>query len=255
MMGESLVKSLKKSQRNMKIVAIGDIHGSQDWKKIIEKEKDADVFIFLADYLDSRTFSREEELKNLQEIIDLKIEPEKEIIRLIGNHDFHYFPEILDSSTSGYSSAFKLIVSPILDQNRNLFKICHKIDNFLFSHAGVSNDFMEEHFKNEWNLENLVDKVNDLFIYQPRELAFNGRNPYGDDVYQTPIWIRPRSLMASNKKTPIHNHFIQVVGHTRMYKIDIEGKSTGGKYYFIDCLGDSKEYLIISDGIITTGKT
>lgn len=238
----------------MKIVAIGDIHGSQDWKKIIEKEKDADVFIFLADYLDSRTFSREEELKNLQEIIDLKIEPEKEIIRLIGNHDFHYFPEILDSSTSGYSSAFKLIVSPILGQNRKLFKICHKIDNFLFSHAGISNDFMEEHFKNEWNLENLVDKVNELFLYQPNKLGFNGFNPYGDDVYQTPIWIRPRSLMASNKKTPIHDHFIQVVGHTQVTKIDIEGKATGGKYYFIDCLGYSKEYLIINDGKVTTGK-
>ena len=36
-------------------------------------------------------------------------------------------------------------------------------------------------------------------------------------------------------------------------KIDIEGKATGGKYFFIDSL-DNKEYLVINDGIITSKK-
>ena len=42
---------------------------------------------------------------------------------------------------------------------------------------------------------------------------------------------------------------IQIVGHTGQNSIDIKGKSTGGKYYFIDTLGTSGEYLEIIDGI------
>ena len=36
----------------MKYILIGDIHGRTQWKKIVEKEKDADKFIFLGDYFD-----------------------------------------------------------------------------------------------------------------------------------------------------------------------------------------------------------
>jgi predicted phosphodiesterase len=39
----------------MKIVAIGDIHGRDYWKQIIEQEQDADVFVFVGDYFDSFT--------------------------------------------------------------------------------------------------------------------------------------------------------------------------------------------------------
>lgn len=47
---------------------------------------------------------------------------------------------------------------------------------------------------------------------------------------------------------------VQIVGHTNQNQIDIKGKATGGKYYFIDTLGTSGEYLIIEDGQFKVGK-
>ena len=37
---------------------------------------------------------------------------------------------------------------------------------------------------------------------------------------------------------------IQVVGHTTQRKIDIKGMATGGRYYYIDTLETSGEYLV-----------
>ena len=37
-----------------KIVVIGDIHGRAIWRKIVDDNPDADRFIFLGDYFDSR---------------------------------------------------------------------------------------------------------------------------------------------------------------------------------------------------------
>lgn len=81
-------------------------------------------------------------------------------------------------------------------------------------------------------------------------------DPHGDNEEQSPIWIRPRSLMSANKNT-IRTRFIQVVGHTQVKKLDIEGtmKAAGGRYYLIDCLGTTGEYLIIENGNLSVGQT
>lgn len=36
-----------------KIIVFGDIHGRPIWKKVLEKEYDADLIIFLGDYCTS----------------------------------------------------------------------------------------------------------------------------------------------------------------------------------------------------------
>jgi hypothetical protein len=106
------------------------------------------------------------------------------------------------------------------------------------------------------NDENMVDVINDYAKFKPQLFGFGivGRkgyvDPYGDNIWQNPTWVRPRSLMKDSKDLG----YIQVVGHTTQNQIDIEGKSTGGKYYFIDTLETSGEYLIIEDGEVTAGK-
>ena len=37
--------------------------------------------------------------------------------------------------------------------------------------------------------------------------------------------------------------------------MDIKGKSTGGRYYVIDTLGSTGEYLVIQDGELSVGQT
>jgi hypothetical protein len=104
--------------------------------------------------------------------------------------------------------------------------------------------------------ENVVVDLNELWKYKPKAFEFNGLDSSGDNACQTPIWIRPRSLMSINKRHAkgLRKDYIQIVGHTQMRKLDIEdsNKFTGGRYYFIDTMDNSGEYLIIEDDKLST---
>jgi hypothetical protein len=62
--------------------------------------------------------------------------------------------------------------------------------------------------------------------------------------------------MSVNKKHSkgLRKDYIQIVGHTQMRKLDIEdsNKFTGGRYYFIDTMETTGEYLIIEDDKLYT---
>ena len=134
------------------------------------------------------------------------------------------------------------------------------MDEFLFTHAGVSSVFMDQAFgKNGWTVETLEADLNEMFKYKPKTFIFGEHalinkmsylDPYGDSEDQSPIWIRPRSLMNCNYDT-LRKQVIQVVGHTQVKEIDTKGLSTGNRYYLIDCLGTSGQYMIINDNEIT----
>lgn len=185
---------------------------------------------------------------------------------LIGNHDYHYFPEVGYTGTSGYQSIFKHQIEPTIDANREHLQMAYQMDEFLFSHAGISSRFLDSVFGVDgWKVETIVEQINELFKYKPLTFNFGEAvsihkmsylDPHGDNEEQSPIWIRPRSLMSANKNT-IRTRFIQVVGHTQVKKLDIEGtmKAAGGRYYLIDCLGTTGEYLIIENGNLSVGQT
>ena len=250
----------------MKTVVIGDTHGRSLWKLIVNQEQDADRIIFIGDYFDSFDIKGEEQLNNFLDIIEYKKTSGKEVIMLIGNHDHHYFPEVGDTGTSGYQRIFKHQIEPTIDANREHLQIAYQFDEFLFSHAGVSSKFMDSVFGEDgWKLETMVNDLNELFKYKPLSFNFGMAvsmkkmsylDPYGDNEEQSPIWIRPRSLMAANRNT-LRTEVIQVVGHTGVKKLDIEGamKAAGGRYYLIDCLESTGEYLVIQDGELSVGQT
>ena len=228
-----------------KVVILGDTHGRSVWKYVVQTEN-PDVIIFLGDYFDTREdIWPVEQVYNFQQIMEYKKTSGKEVVCLIGNHDFHYFPEIGNNGTSGYQAGAAPAISKVIDDNREHLQVAYKHGDFLFTHAGVSCEWMDNNF-DTWDVVSMVDLLNDKFKYQPRKFGFTGIDPYGDDTYQSPIWIRPKSLMKVNKKT-LRDKVIQVVGHTSMEQIDTEGKSTGKRYYFIDTLGTSGEYMIIED--------
>jgi len=237
-----------------KTVCIGDLHGRSDWKLAIYQEEPIDRVIFMGDYFDSFTISGVEQINNFKEIIRYKeSNPQVEVIMLIGNHCHHYFPEIGYTGTSGYQSGIAPSITQVIDENRHHLQMAYGFDNYLFTHAGVSPVFMDEAFgENGWTKENIVEDLNELFKYKPKVFEFNGFDAYGDNTTQTPIWIRPRSLMNANKKHErgLKKDYIQVVGHTGMKRIDLEGSDqfTGGRYYFIDTMETSGDYLIIEDG-------
>jgi len=253
----------------MKTIVIGDIHGRSVWKLIVNQEQ-PDRVIFLGDYFDSFDISGLEQLHNFKEIIEYKetsfsredtLEEHKtDVILLIGNHDHHYFPEIGNTGTSGYQHGIAPNITQVVDENRNHLQMAYQMGEFLFTHAGVSSVFMDSVFgEGEWKVENIATDLNKLFKYKPKTFEFGMAcnlklsyylDPSGDNIEQSPMWIRPRSLFKVNHNT-LRKQVIQVFGHTEVKEIDTKGLSTGERYYLIDCLGTSGQYMIINDDKIT----
>jgi len=250
----------------MKTVVIADVHGRDMWKQIVAQENEADRFVFLGDYFDSFDISGVEQMHNFKEIVELKETSNKEVIMLIGNHDYHYFPEIGDSSTSGYQTRLAPSIKQLVDESRQHLQVAYRMGQFVFSHAGISSEWLDD-FIPSWTLNTMVDQINDTFKYTPTNLCYRsykitdidngiviGSGGFGNETYQGPMWIRPKALMEANKKT-LRKKIIQVVGHTYQNEIDKEGKATGGRYYFVDVQETSQEYMIIIDNQISFNKT
>ena len=240
----------------MKTIILGDTHGRSNWKLAIAQDQ-PDRVIFIGDYFDSFEFSGVEQIDNFKQIIKYKEDnPQVEVVLLIGNHDHHYFPEIGYTGTSGFQSTMAPSIMQVIDENRHHLQMAYSFGEFLLTHAGVSPVFMDQVFgADDWSKESVVVDLNELFKYKPKAFEFNGFDGSGDNTTQTPIWIRPRSLMSVNKnhKKGLKKDYIQIVGHTQMRRLDLTGsdKFTGGRYYFIDTMDTSGEYLVWQDNKLT----
>ena len=255
----------------MKTIVLGDTHGRSFWKLITHKEN-PDRVIFIGDYFDSFDIPGVEQIHNFKEIIEYKEtsftndgtdnQKKTDVILLIGNHDYHYMQGISEQY-SGYQSTLAPTIQFELEYNKQHLQMAYQMGEFLFTHAGVSSEFMDNVFgKDEWKTEEITDLLNEQFKYKPQTFGFGMAvdvtkalwlDPYGDNEEQSPIWIRPRSLMRANKET-LRTKIIQVVGHTQVREIDMDGMATGNRYWFIDCLGTSGQYMVINDGEISFNK-
>ena len=237
----------------MKLVAIGDIHGRDIWKQIVETEQPNTV-VFVGDYFDSFDIPGKIQIDNFKNIIQWKIDnPQCKVVLLIGNHDFHYMPEAYNDRYSGFQRDLYIEIGQTLETNKHHLRMAYGVDDLVFSHAGITPEFL---FKNGWGEQGIVEFINDLWHYRPHKFKFadNGghSDPYGDDEFQGPLWIRPKSLMKACQE--VKKTMIQVVGHTAVKEIDAKGKTTGGRYYFIDCLDYTPEYLVYENKQIKINK-
>ena len=254
-----------------KTIYIGDIHGRDIWKEIVEEHKDADNIVFIGDYFDSFNIPGRVQLRNARDIVEFKkfqeLDPTKKVYLLIGNHDIHYMRGIEGKgTTSGFNANMMYEFEMFFEDNKEHFQMCVQIGDRLCTHAGVSETFLKDAgywtYSDNLDFNGVAEFINDLFTYKPNQFTFEGYydrhyglaspNGYGDDEGQSPIWIRPRSLQSSNKNSDLKKQYIQIVGHTQQDTIDIKGKSTGGRYYYIDTL-PSGEYLIDEDGEFRVG--
>ena len=248
----------------MKTVVIGDIHGRDIWKQIVAKEHDdTDEFVFVGDYFDSFTVKGLDQINNFLDIIDFRnTSIYHKVTLLIGNHDYHYYPGIEDNGTSGYQTLMAPSIKHVVSDNKQYLQAAYQVGEFVFTHAGLSSEWLDD-MVDEWSVDSLDATINDLFRFQPQKLAYRpykqvgstvyGVGGYGSETFQGPLWIRPKALMAANRDT-LRNQIIQVVGHTPQDTIDIKGKSTGGRYYFIDTLEyGQNQYLVVKDGDVSLG--
>ena len=234
----------------MKVVAIGDIHGRTTWKDIVNSNTDADKFVFIGDYFDTHEdVSGQQQIENFKDIIKYKSDNLDKVVLLTGNHDFHYLKGV-NEKYSGYQQWQQFDIQILLHAaiDMDFIKMCFIHDKYLFTHAGVSKTWAKKILGNgDIKLDggNMLEKIiNDTFKYQPNLFRFTHGitgDMYGDEICQTPIWIRPKSL----KKDRLEN-FIHVVGHTTQDYI----KQDESGIILIDTLGTSGQYLIINDSEI-----
>lgn len=224
------------------LAAIGDIHGRSEWKPIVAKGYDH--VIFIGDYFDTHeNIKAKEQIENFKEIIAFK-KANSNVALLIGNHDFHYMRGI-DEKYSGFQPDYYLEIQEVLHTALDMkyLKASHQEGDILFTHAGVTNTWAQIFHHSE----NISESINELFEANPKSLGFtpcprekfSGIVDYiGDEICQSPLWVRPNSLLK-DKLTG----YRQVVGHTPQPEMRIESGVA-----FIDCLMTSGEYLVIEDG-------
>lgn len=132
----------------MKIAIIGDIHGRNSWKAILDVVMDCDKIIFLGDYHDpylyefddDSAFTKVNSISNLLEIIRMKeLYPDK-IVLLIGNHDAHYMYNLDRCTRFDYDNIKQ--VEALFKKYRDLFQFAYQYKNHIFTHAGITRGWM-----------------------------------------------------------------------------------------------------------------
>ncbi len=222
----------------MKIIAIGDIHGRNSWYQIVHSNE-YDKVIFVGDYFDSReNIPTLDQIHNFNNLITFKKENPEKVVLLFGNHDFHYLTSA-DEQYSGYQYWSRFDIVSVLNNaiQERLVQMVHIHEKFLFCHAGLTKTWLKNTGHED---EPIEDYINDLFFYQPKHFRFkagSNASEIGDDITQSPIWVRPGSLVRDSVEG-----FVQVVGHTPQSRLRINPE-----HIFIDTLGTSGEYLFIQD--------
>ena len=125
-----------------------------------------------------------------------------------GNHDVSYRFERLESGFSAY--AIDTVVERLADLEDALpdgaAAFIHRVNNVLFSHAGLVTSFIAQHFPlaQDIALDEIIDRINKMGV---------------DELWadNSPIWVRPNDVLYyGNKLYP--SGMRQVVGHTPMPK-------------------------------------
>ena len=115
-----------------------------------------------------------------------------------GNHDISYWYR---REESGYSFRAESMVQSFLMEMRKTLKgrlaFCHRVDQVVFSHAGITKGFVEEF------VECKSGKVDDII----EEINAMGANALW--TFASPIWARPSINYVS-----FDNRYLQVCGHT-----------------------------------------
>lgn len=123
-----------------------------------------------------------------------------------GNHDLSYVWRAYETGYSDY--ARQTVLDGLFKLAKNLpaenIAFVHRIDNVLFSHAGLSEVFVS-HFLSDFDGD-----IDDFLM----EINGFGKEEMWNDV--SPIWVRPQDGHIEMYS----NGFLQVVGHTPMRKTD-----------------------------------
>ncbi len=225
----------------MKLITIGDLHGSLVWKQI--NPGNWDRMVFMGDYVDSGKYSPDEILSNLYEIIELKKSYPEKVVLLWGNHDLAYF---YGGHERHYCSGFKETMLQVLfllfNKHRNLFQASFQVKNYLWTHAGISQKWFDNYILSEQLPadENLAATLNRLFdlSYEPLFHVSVIRGGLFEDGGI--FWAHGTELFED----PLIGYH-QIVGHTKTNDGIVVANHYGGEtaVTYVDCLHERTEFF------------
>lgn len=246
----------------MKIVVIADVHGRTAWKEIVKAEDTGVVmYVFLGDYVSTHQLvTAEQQIQNLEEILKFKKEHPCQCVLLRGNHDCqHLFDEDCFGCCS-YDRKVAEYMHEIKDRFLDATQWVFTYDDILFSHAGVSQVWMDRN-----NIQDvcLINDVEDhtIFGFTP-DYEKNPFDQYGTSHTQPPTWIRVPELLDC-----MVDGYRQVIGHTTLKHIielasfiqNSPTVSADQKIYddkTVWCCDNRLEsYLVYDDGVFTVKDT
>lgn len=189
----------------MEVLVLPDIHSRSFWKEVVDKW--TGQIIFLGDYIDPYPFEWSDELPDpvdsLFEILNFKDCNQERVTLLFGNHDFHYL-------FNGYNgSRLDLInwdtLHQIYNEDKEFFQIAKQIDDTLFTHAGVSKDWLKRHDltlpKTDADLF-----LNDIFNTSPNIFWEMSWERGGWNSTGSPIWHDIRELDCNDTLFQVFSH-------------------------------------------------
>lgn len=199
----------------MKIAIIGDVHGRTFWKEAKEKIDEVDQIVFLGDYLDPYShegITKEEAIDNFKEILEFRNHYPNKVILLIGNHDSSYIWDVsLCSCRHDYEHDAE--IRELFSKNIDNFRLYYSVPGYLFSHAGIYEEWVITFLKNGLDLSiaslkewNETQEWQCLGIY---DFYRGGYSHYGSC-----IWADIRD--SFNNKLWEEDEYYQIVGHTQL---------------------------------------
>jgi len=238
----------------MKIVSVGDVHGRDNWRKAVYLFDDAgnilkcllgneiDMVVFIGDYVDSWDLSNSDIFRNLQEIVNLKLDYPDNVILLWGNHDVAYLNN--DGKISGYRYEMAPDLHNFFRDNRNSFQLSYQYKSTLWTHAGVHKGWwryyvqpvldgkVETRFSEFLGeCKNYSDVLNMMFEFNYEPIYMVSHHRGGRNREGGPLWADKNEIYG--KPFPgIH----QVVGHTPVSCPKTYDFYDLTKVSFIDCM-------------------
>ncbi len=182
------------------LLIIPDVHGRKFWKEAVEKYPELPT-VFLGDYHDPYPYeriSREASLANFREILDYA-RSHDDVTLLLGNHDFQYISEPLNSCRFDLHNF--LTLKNLFLENLDLFQLAALKQvgdkTVIFSHAPVLPGWLED-VGMTGDIPEIVAQLNQLVAQlnldlesrddAERKLWRMSRYRGGRSKYGSPIW-------------------------------------------------------------------
>ena len=213
-------------------IIVGDIHNKSEKVEKILKDVDQPV-IFLGDYFDDFYDNAEDITKTAHWLKESLTKPNR--IHLMGNHDFHYR---IQPRGLVYCSGFDyykhdIINSILSSEDWEKINFFHAIDDFWFSHAGVTKYWFTHPLLGltKEGIEKTIDeavvgmKMRDVGKMQPLWAA---------DFIRGGRYKKGGLLWNDWQNSDYHDNSVQIMGHTPHGKILVK-RSLSSVNINVDC--------------------